>query len=215
MVTPDRTPSITRTPFVPIDAPDTLRVWFCPACGQQITGSYNLDPAKKRCTKTWHLATPKPVDYTRESYALARDEALAEIERLRDVTCEIVNELAVSRDFNGRSLDPERRGREWAFSTAHAAVRYRLLETFPASAEATQRRTCGRLLVGQGDDTYDPECVLPAGHEPPCAPTATPEGEYARNQREAVEHIQTLPPSERSAVENRPGQTPPTTHKQD
>lgn len=42
-------------------------------------------------------------------------------------------------------------------------------------------------------------------------PTSTPEGEYARNQREAVEHIQTLPPSERSAVANRPGQTPPST----
>jgi hypothetical protein len=23
---------------------------------------------------------------------------------------------------------------------------------------------CGRLLVGQGDDTYDPECVLPVNH---------------------------------------------------
>lgn len=30
--------------------------------------------------------------------------------------------------------------------------------------------TCGRLLVGQGDDTYDPLCRLPLGHEGPCRP---------------------------------------------
>lgn len=41
----------------------------------------------------------------------------------------------------------------------------------------------------------------------------THEGEYARNQREAIEHIETLPPSERSAVANRPGQTPPSTQE--
>lgn len=43
------------------------------------------------------------------------------------------------------------------------------------------------------------------------SPEVTHEGEYARNQREAIEHIETLPPSERSAVANRPGQTPPST----
>lgn len=41
----------------------------------------------------------------------------------------------------------------------------------------------------------------------------TQEGEYARNQQEAVEHIRTLPPSERSAVANRPGQAPPSTQQ--
>jgi hypothetical protein len=30
---------------------------------------------------------------------------------------------------------------------------------------------CGRLLVGQGDDTYDPVCLRPLGHEGPCRPT--------------------------------------------
>lgn len=44
-------------------------------------------------------------------------------------------------------------------------------------------------------------------------PTQTQEGEYARNQQEAVEHIRTLPPSERSAVANRPGQAPPSTQE--
>lgn len=29
---------------------------------------------------------------------------------------------------------------------------------------------CGRLLVGRGDDTYDPKCVLPAGHGGSCEP---------------------------------------------
>lgn len=29
---------------------------------------------------------------------------------------------------------------------------------------------CGRLLVGQGDDTYDPNCVLPQGHTGQCSP---------------------------------------------
>jgi hypothetical protein len=29
--------------------------------------------------------------------------------------------------------------------------------------------TCGRLLVGQGDDTYDPLCQLPKGHAGSCS----------------------------------------------
>lgn len=33
---------------------------------------------------------------------------------------------------------------------------------------------CGRLLVGLGDDTYDPECVLPTGHGGPCQIDAPP-----------------------------------------
>lgn len=45
--------------------------------------------------------------------------------------------------------------------------------------------------------------------------TLTQEGEYARNQQEAVEHIRTLPPSERSAVANRPGQAPPSTQQRE
>jgi hypothetical protein len=30
---------------------------------------------------------------------------------------------------------------------------------------------CGRLLMGMGDDTYDPECGLPRGHDGACRPT--------------------------------------------
>lgn len=40
-------------------------------------------------------------------------------------------------------------------------------------------------------------------------------GAYARNQRDAIEHIRALPPSERSAVANRPGQTSAPTHQSD
>lgn len=29
---------------------------------------------------------------------------------------------------------------------------------------------CGRLLIGQGDDTYDPLCVLASGHAGRCEP---------------------------------------------
>ena len=37
-------------------------------------------------------------------------------------------------------------------------------------AEAPEEEMCGRLLVGQGGDTYDPLCVLPRGHSGRCLP---------------------------------------------
>lgn len=36
--------------------------------------------------------------------------------------------------------------------------------------EETEPDACGRLLVGQGDDTYDPCCGLPERHDGPCRP---------------------------------------------
>lgn len=42
-----------------------------------------------------------------------------------------------------------------------------------ASDEQRASAICGRLLVGQGDDTYDPMCVLPAGHAGICKPEAS------------------------------------------
>jgi hypothetical protein len=36
--------------------------------------------------------------------------------------------------------------------------------------EGSDDETCGRLLVGQGDDTYDPLCVLLKGHAGVCEP---------------------------------------------
>jgi hypothetical protein len=34
--------------------------------------------------------------------------------------------------------------------------------------EAFFASRCNRLLVGQGDETYDPCCMLDAGHDGPC-----------------------------------------------
>jgi hypothetical protein len=59
-------PHILRTPFTPADLPDRVTLWYCPACGKRINGSYNLEPARKSCTKTWHLAQPVAVKYARE-----------------------------------------------------------------------------------------------------------------------------------------------------
>ncbi len=36
--------------------------------------------------------------------------------------------------------------------------------------EETEPDACGRLLVGQGDDTYDPCCGLPERHDGACRP---------------------------------------------
>lgn len=58
-------PRVDRTSFVPVDPPDTLTAYFCPACGRQIVGSYNLEPARRSCTKTWHLAEPVAVKFVR------------------------------------------------------------------------------------------------------------------------------------------------------
>lgn len=43
-------------------------------------------------------------------------------------------------------------------------------ESSGASDEDQGAESCGRLLVGQGSDTYDPLCVLPAGHDGLCKP---------------------------------------------
>jgi hypothetical protein len=51
-------PHIDRTHFEPQSPPTEVTLYFCPACGRRISGSYNLEPARKACTKTWHLAEP-------------------------------------------------------------------------------------------------------------------------------------------------------------
>lgn len=51
------------THFDPVDPPREVTLYFCPACGQKLTGNYNLDTARKRCTKTWHRAMAKPQKY--------------------------------------------------------------------------------------------------------------------------------------------------------
>lgn len=60
---------------------------------------------------------------------------------------------------------------EPAITNARAALRVVRADggtdALPAPDETAQ---CGRLLVGQGDDTYDPMCVLPIGHYGTCHP---------------------------------------------
>lgn len=51
-------PHVERTHFEPQSPPAEVTLYFCPACGRRISGSYNLEPARKSCTKTWHLAEP-------------------------------------------------------------------------------------------------------------------------------------------------------------
>lgn len=58
-------PEKART-YRPTDPPNALTAYFCPACGAQITGSYNVDPGRGRCTKMWHRDIPKPVPYVRD-----------------------------------------------------------------------------------------------------------------------------------------------------
>jgi hypothetical protein len=59
------TPRITETPFDPKGPPATVRLWFCPACGANLTGkSIGLEPARKKCSAKWHLANPVPASYT-------------------------------------------------------------------------------------------------------------------------------------------------------
>lgn len=36
--------------------------------------------------------------------------------------------------------------------------------------ELLPRPVCGRILIGQGGDTWDPTCPLPAGHTGRCRP---------------------------------------------
>lgn len=61
-----RQPHIERTPFTPKVPPRELVIYVCPACGALIDGAYNLEPARKKCTKTWHLADPLPYIYVRK-----------------------------------------------------------------------------------------------------------------------------------------------------
>jgi hypothetical protein len=43
--------------------PHIERTYFCPACGRRVSGDYNVDPARKSCTKTWHLTMVEPQKY--------------------------------------------------------------------------------------------------------------------------------------------------------
>lgn len=52
-----------------------------------------------------------------------------------------------------------------------------LLAALGQSVKEPSQETCGRLLVGQGSDTWDPLCVLAAGHEGRCQAEEPSHGE--------------------------------------
>jgi hypothetical protein len=65
--------------------------------------------------------------------------------------------------------------RIYEFSGGHGVRRSQalLLAEFKvkdAVLRARREGACGRLLVGQGEATWDPSCALPVGHEGLCRP---------------------------------------------
>jgi hypothetical protein len=43
--------------------PAVKYVWVCPVCRSAIVGTYNVDPLRKKCSKTWHRAMAERVEY--------------------------------------------------------------------------------------------------------------------------------------------------------
>jgi hypothetical protein len=85
----------------------------------------------------------------------------------------------VCREVNGKNFGEEAAGtagehlRAELVQVAAVAVAWvECIDTEHAECvapEPDEPPLCSRVLVGQGNDTYDPTCSLPAGHEPPCA----------------------------------------------
>lgn len=51
--------------------PPVKYLWVCPACDGVIVGSYNVDPMRKKCSKTWHRAMAERVEYVWSRLAVA------------------------------------------------------------------------------------------------------------------------------------------------
>lgn len=45
--------------------PERITLHFCPACGMTVSGSYGLEAGRKKCSKQWHKAAARPVQYVR------------------------------------------------------------------------------------------------------------------------------------------------------
>lgn len=75
-------PHIERTPFTPQEPPTELTLYFCPACGTVIRDSYDIEPARKRCTRRIHLAEAVGYRYSRAGeWARLLHAAAAALER--------------------------------------------------------------------------------------------------------------------------------------
>jgi hypothetical protein len=57
------TPHVDRTRFVVQEPPAFLTLYFCPACAKQVSGAYDLEPARTKCTLRIHLAEPVAARY--------------------------------------------------------------------------------------------------------------------------------------------------------
>lgn len=46
--------------------PEAVDLYFCPECGVMLTGTYNVDTGRKKCSKLWHKAGAVKGSYRRE-----------------------------------------------------------------------------------------------------------------------------------------------------
>lgn len=58
----DLATEVTRVMGLPV----AVTLHFCPHCGRRVTGSYNIDESRKKCSKLWHKSSPRAVRYVRE-----------------------------------------------------------------------------------------------------------------------------------------------------
>jgi hypothetical protein len=83
-----------------------------------------------------------------------------------------------------------------AFQKVPQAIQAKAMEAATAEIEAeaseADPEVCGRLLVGQGSDTFDPVCGEPAGHAPPCVPARDATG-YTDGAESFRRHLRVSP----------------------
>jgi hypothetical protein len=87
---------------------------------------------------------------------------------------EALNELDLIAGDLRAQASIKRPGELAAWLEHRADALDRVQASLRASRQERPAQPCGRLLVGQGDDTYDPDCVLPRGHEGLCRPEPLP-----------------------------------------
>lgn len=113
---------------------------------------------------------------------LERDRLRAENERLKNILAGCDDE-AIERAARGiyyaEGCERNEPWEDYVFAVPVFAdsIRRKALAALRAAGdpcvetdEQDPSAICGRLLVGQGSDTYDPLCVLPAGHAGVCKP---------------------------------------------
>lgn len=60
---------MTQPPAQQSIGPERMTLHFCPACQRTVSGSYGLEAGRKTCSKQWHKAAAKPVQYVRADVA--------------------------------------------------------------------------------------------------------------------------------------------------